>query len=144
MQETQVQSLGWEDPLEEEMTTHSSIPAWRIPWTEEPGGLQPMGFQRVGHSWANEHRGTILQPQDQCPSFKVHLKDWFSTCMLCFNKNTYWRKKQHEDLAHSFFPNSSAGKDIKSGGCSCEAGSHCFFVASSITSIIKQLLVGGL
>ena len=50
MQETQVQSLGWEDPLEEEMTTHSSIPAWRIPWTEEPGGLQPMGFQRVGHS----------------------------------------------------------------------------------------------
>ena len=38
-QETQVQSLGWEDSLEEEMTTHSSIPAWRIPWTEEPGGL---------------------------------------------------------------------------------------------------------
>ena len=41
--ETQVWSLGWEDPLEEEMVTHSSIPAWRIPWTEEPGGLQSMG-----------------------------------------------------------------------------------------------------
>ena len=40
MQETQILSLGWEDPLEEEIATHSSIPAWRIPWTEEPGGLQ--------------------------------------------------------------------------------------------------------
>ena len=45
----QVQSLGWEDPLEEGMATHSSILPWRIPWTEEPGGLQSMGSQRVGH-----------------------------------------------------------------------------------------------
>ena len=44
-----VQSLGQEDPLEEGMATRSSIPAWRIPWTEEPGGLQSMGLQRVGH-----------------------------------------------------------------------------------------------
>ena len=42
-------SMGWEDPLEKEMSTHSSILAWRIPWTEEPGGLQSMGSQRVGH-----------------------------------------------------------------------------------------------
>ena len=49
MQETQVRSLGWEDPLEKEMTTHSSIIAWRIPWTEDPGRLQSMGSQRVGH-----------------------------------------------------------------------------------------------
>ena len=49
MQETWVQSLNWEDPLEEGMATHSSILAWRIPWTEEPGGLQSMGLQRVGH-----------------------------------------------------------------------------------------------
>ena len=49
MQETQVRSLGGEDPLEEEMETHSSILAWRIPWTEEPGGLQSMGSQRAGH-----------------------------------------------------------------------------------------------
>ena len=48
-QETWVQSLGREDPLEEEMTTHSSILAWNILWTEEPGGLQSMGSQRVGH-----------------------------------------------------------------------------------------------
>ena len=49
MQETQVQSLGWEDPLEEEMATRSSILAWEIPRTEEPGGLQSMGLQRVRH-----------------------------------------------------------------------------------------------
>ena len=49
MQETWVQSLGREDPLEKEMTTHSSILAWRIPWIEKPGGLQPMGLRRVGH-----------------------------------------------------------------------------------------------
>ena len=49
MQETQVRSLGWEDPLEKEMATHSSIFAWRIPRTEEPEGLQSTGLQRVGH-----------------------------------------------------------------------------------------------
>ena len=50
MWETQVQSLGQEDPLEKEMATHTSILAWRIPWTEEPGGLQSMGSRRVGHN----------------------------------------------------------------------------------------------
>ena len=48
-QESQIQSLGQEDPLEEEMATHSSILAWRIPWTEESGALQSIGSQRVGH-----------------------------------------------------------------------------------------------
>ena len=52
MQETQVQFLGQEDPLEKEMATDSSILAWRIPWTEEPGGLQSMVSKRVGHGWA--------------------------------------------------------------------------------------------
>ena len=47
VQETQVQFLGWEDPLEKGMATHSSIPAWRVPWTEESGGLPFMGSQRV-------------------------------------------------------------------------------------------------
>ena len=50
MQETWVLFLGWEDPLEKEMTTHSSILAWKIPRTEEPGELQSMGSQRVGHN----------------------------------------------------------------------------------------------
>ena len=49
MQETQVPSLGWEDPLEKETAIHSCILAWKIPWMEEPGGLQSMGLQRVGH-----------------------------------------------------------------------------------------------
>ena len=49
MQETQIRSLGWEDPLEKEMAAHCSIFAWKIPWTEEPGRLLSMGLQRVGH-----------------------------------------------------------------------------------------------
>ena len=52
MQETRVWSLGREDPLEKEVAIHSSILAWRIPWREEPGRLQSMGWQRVGHDWA--------------------------------------------------------------------------------------------
>ena len=52
MRETWARSLGREGPLEKEMATHSSILAWRIPWTEEPGGLQSTGLQRVGHDWA--------------------------------------------------------------------------------------------
>ena len=51
MQETWVRSLGWEDPLEKEMAIHSRTIAWKIPWTEEPGRLQSMGSQRVGHDW---------------------------------------------------------------------------------------------
>ena len=51
-QETEVQSLGWEDLLEKGMATYSSFLAWRIPWTEEPGRLQSMGSQRAGHDWA--------------------------------------------------------------------------------------------
>ena len=60
MQETWVQSLGGEDPLEEGMATHSSILAWRIPWTEEPGGLQSMGSQRVGDTHTDTHT-TLIQ-----------------------------------------------------------------------------------
>ena len=55
MWETQVRSLGREDPLEKEMATHSSILAWSIPWTEKPGRIQSMGLQRVRHDWAIKH-----------------------------------------------------------------------------------------
>ena len=58
-----VQSLSWEDPPEKEMTVHSSILAWRIPWTEEPGGLQSTGSQRVGQDWA-KHSLHLLQAKD--------------------------------------------------------------------------------
>ena len=59
MQVVCVQSLGWEDPLEEEMATHSSILAWEILRKEEPGGLQYMGLQRVGHNWVTEKQHII-------------------------------------------------------------------------------------
>ena len=62
VQETWVRSLGWEDPLEKEMATHSSILAWKISWTEEPGGLQSMGSQRVGHDWATNTYLHLLRP----------------------------------------------------------------------------------
>ena len=61
MEEMQVQSLGWEDPLEEEMTTHSSILDWEIPWTEEPGGLQFMGSQKIW-TWMKTTATTAQDP----------------------------------------------------------------------------------
>ena len=57
-QETRVRSLGWEDTLEKEMATDSNMLGWRIPWTEEPGGLQSLGLQRVGHSFILTHTHT--------------------------------------------------------------------------------------
>ena len=59
IQETQFRSMGWEDAQEKGMATHSIIPAWRIPWTEEPGRLQTMGSQRVRHDLATTHTHTI-------------------------------------------------------------------------------------
>ena len=61
MWENWVWSLGWEDPLEKGLATHSSILAWRSQWTEEPGGLQSTGMQRVGHDWATKHSTTLLE-----------------------------------------------------------------------------------
>ena len=60
MEETGVQSLGWEDPLEKGMATHSGILAWRIPWTEEPGGPQSVGSQRVRHDWVTKTFTSLL------------------------------------------------------------------------------------
>ena len=61
MQETEVQSLAWDNPLSEEMATHSGVLAWRIPWTEKPGGLQYTGSQKVGHDRAHvKHAQSIV------------------------------------------------------------------------------------
>ena len=60
MQETRVQSLGREDPLEKEMATHSSISAWKIPWTEEPGRLQSMGSQRLRHDFSTTEINSLF------------------------------------------------------------------------------------
>ena len=62
MQEIWVQSLGWEDPLEKGMATHSSILPGESPWREEPGGLQYMGSQRIGHDWATQHSTEATKP----------------------------------------------------------------------------------
>ena len=70
MQETWVQSLGWEDPLKKGMATHSSILAWRIPWTEEPGRLQSMGLQRVGHNGAT-NTFTTFTPWNNITTVKM-------------------------------------------------------------------------
>ena len=68
-QGTQVQPLSWEDPLEEGMATCYSIPAWKILWTEEPGGLQSMGSQRIGHDWATEHTQQCLNKYE-CKNYR--------------------------------------------------------------------------
>ena len=60
MQEVRVQSLGWEDPLEKEMATHSSILSWNISWTEEPSGLQSMGHKELDTNWTNTHTQCLL------------------------------------------------------------------------------------
>ena len=89
MQEMQVPSLGWEDSLEKEMATDSSILAWGIPWTEEPGQLQPMGGKRIWNNWATK------QPTPFRVRF-THAKD--SNCgitlTLCFHRLLYYIKSE--------------------------------------------------
>ena len=73
---TQVQSLDWEDPLEEEMAAHSRILAWKIPWMEEPGRLQSMGLQRVGHDWVTTLHFTSFFVQE-CWEQIMQIILWF-------------------------------------------------------------------
>ena len=83
MQETWVWSLGWKDPLEKGMATHSNILAWRIPWTEEPGRLQSMGSQRVGHDWAtNTFTSALWQVHSSAPPLDLGKKSPFPSCWL--------------------------------------------------------------
>ena len=73
MRETRVQALGWEDPLEKEMAIHYSTIAWKIPWTEEPGRLQFMGSQRVGHDWATSLHFIVLESSLRVWKIKIKL-----------------------------------------------------------------------
>ena len=96
VQKVWVWSLGWEDPLEEEMATHSSIPAWRIPWTEEPGGLQSMGLQRVRHNWATNTTTTNYLGTVSC-----FFTPWIpsgcteATSLMAATCFVYWQDSQH-------------------------------------------------
>ena len=73
MWETQVRSLGQEDPLEKGMAIHSSILAWKIPWTEDPGSYSPIGLQRIIYDWVNEHFRTCKAVSTQSKHFKCSL-----------------------------------------------------------------------
>ena len=79
MQETQVGSLGWKGPLEKAMATHSDILAWRIPWTEGPGGLQSMRSQRVRHDWATNFSGSMWLYLQKLPYINMNLTQVY-TC----------------------------------------------------------------
>ena len=85
MRETQVRSLSWEDPLEKGMATHSSILAWRMLWTEEPGGLQSMGSQRVRHDWVIN---TLPFLKDSVSVSASH-KRLLSTSLLCVRRRKW-------------------------------------------------------
>ena len=114
MQETWVRPLVWEDPLEKEMATHSSIPAWRIPWTEEPGGLQSAGSQRVGHDWATSHTHKELTNIVKLLLIQFHIV-WilsvFSQCRVSeslFMHTMHWRRKWRPTPV--FLPGESQGR----------------------------------
>ena len=104
MQETQVWSLGWEDPLEKEMASHSSILAWRIPWTVEPGGLQSMWSRRVGHDWA---KNTFTFTSWLNSSYAVYLVVMKKNKLISGNT---WVSRSYSSIKHIFcqtrFPNS--------------------------------------
>ena len=80
MLETQIQSLGWEDPLKEEMVLHSSILVWRIPWIEESSGIQSMGSQRVRHDWPSEHRNMNLSSVQSLSRVRLFVTPWTAAC----------------------------------------------------------------
>ena len=108
MQETWVQFLGWEDPLEKEMATHSSTLAWKISWTGEPGRLQSMGLKRVGHDWATSQEFKVKRFCFWTLAMITNVSGWLlkssklislknlyyifcnSVCFVCFN---WWNFK---------------------------------------------------
>ena len=102
MRQTRVQSLGWEDPLEKEMATHSSTLAWKIPWTEEPGRLQSMGLQRVGHTeQLHFHNDVTMQnyfltslfickPIQFSNPFLLPHRTWRNSTELCLLRGRQW------------------------------------------------------
>ena len=118
-QETRIQSLGQEDPLKKEMATHSSILAWNILWTEEPGGLQSMGLQRIRHDWTQPHtRYNNFVLCMRCPGFPP--SNWtprYSTYLAIL-----WAFV--ESLSHypEFLCQTTASKALSP---SCSSSSYC-------------------
>ena len=105
MQETQVQSLGREDLLEKEMTTHFSILAWKIPWLEKPGRLQSMGSQTVGHDWAtslSSLSSLSRTPKHTSPSplRKIEHQRGFFKIIMPFNVFNIWESTVRQQGLH--------------------------------------------
>ena len=91
MQEMWVRPLGWEDPLEKEIATHSSILAWRIPWTEEPDRLQLMGSQRVRHSRVTGNHILVCSVAQSCPTVLRPQGLALQACLsMEFPREEYW------------------------------------------------------
>ena len=88
------QSLDWEDPLEEEIATHSSILVWKIRWTEDPGGLQSIGSQRVGHDWATNTQTHMMW---KVSKNVTDTNFWYRLAMI-------WHKPLHRAWIECFFP----------------------------------------
>ena len=101
VRETRVRMLGWENPLEKGMATHSSILAWRIPGTEEPGGLQSMGSQRVGHDWAAISHSLIHQTLG-APCCYLTTNQWEESHTLCSpHTENHWEFQGVLNTSHS-------------------------------------------
>ena len=101
MQETserQVRSLVWEDPLEKEMATHSSLLTWRIPWTEEPGGLQSMGSKRVRQDWSNLAGKSTVGCRKHT-TLPVHMGGLRYLSYCCW----YWRGHRNSDQVYLMY-----------------------------------------
>ena len=116
-QKTQVWSLSWEDPLEKGMATYSSILAWRIPWTEEPGRLQSTGSQRAGHEWATNTLTLLFFHWPLLTQCNFAWLDWergksrlrrrdFSTV-----KSSDWNRRHHPKRRH--WESSGLGQEFK-------------------------------
>ena len=126
MQETWIQSLGQEDPQEKGMATHSSILAWRIPWTEELGGLQPIGLQRIRHNWTTymAHWKSLMR-SGLCLPLKLFLH-LLPKCFVCIGFSTM-SSNGLNSLPLQSFPISFS--------LSLEHDVPCLFLAESIHSL---------
>ena len=120
IQETQVWSLGWEDPLEKEMAAHSNILAWKIPWMAEPGRLPSMGSQRVRHDWATS-LWIKVESQFQDEDKKADYNDW----MLVSPSKLHWN------------PNTQSG-DIRRWGLWGGLGHESRALMKGISTLIKE------
>ena len=144
MRETWVQSLGWEDPLEKEMATHSSILAWRIPWTEEPGGLQFIGSQRVRHDWATSLHFTSTSSQPDVEDI-IAAHSWIPALYLSlmFGVSRTFRKNTESCIYINICSESNGSFPICSQNTICkpEIDTHIDTVMGKSVHMTRHLLI---